>query len=55
MDEDEDEDETIGTGAPILLGVEDVLKRSHGYEQFILQRARDKLVGFPDALCRADL
>ena len=49
------EDETVGTGAPIRLGVEDLLKRSHGYEQFIPQRAWDELVGFPDALCRADL
>ena len=49
------EDETIGAGVPVLLGIWDGFQWNHGCEQFVPQGGRDQLVRFPDALSRANL
>ena len=49
------EDETIGAGVPVLLGIWDGFQWNHGCEQFVPQGGRDQLVRFPDALGRANL
>ena len=48
------EDETVGTRVPILLGVEDIFKRSDGCEQFAPRGVGNKFVGFPDAWADLD-
>ena len=49
------EDETIGTGVPVLLRIRNSFQWRHGREQSLPQGGRNEVVRLPDPLRRANL